>query len=88
MMRHKKTHDKFAKMAARISTAEPPCMSNAEDWESQNAWVDEMTAPPQPDSSLPTLPDGAGMLFCLSIAAPVHPDRWSVSRYVLALSGF
>ena len=58
MMRHKKTHDKFAKMAARISMAEPPCMSNAEDWESQNGWVDEMGPLPEPDIGPPILPDG------------------------------
>ena len=58
MMRHKKTHDKFAKMAARISMAEPPCMSNAEDWESQNGWVDEMGPPPEPEIGPPILPDG------------------------------
>ncbi len=57
-MRHKKTHDKFAKMAARISMAEPPCMSNAEDWESQNGWVDEMGPLPEPDIGPPILPDG------------------------------
>jgi hypothetical protein len=73
MMRHKKTHDKFAKMATRISMAEPPCMSNAEDWESQNAWVDEMALPPEPDSSLPALPDGTSKLPCLSCALHLHP---------------
>ena len=55
MLRHKKTHDKFAKMAARISMSEPPCMSNAEDWESQNGWVDEMALPPEPEASM-TIP--------------------------------
>ena len=59
MLRHKKAHDKFAKIAARISMAEPPCMSNAEDWESQNGWVDEMGPPPEPNAHLPSLPDGA-----------------------------
>ena len=75
MMRHKKTHDKFSKMAARISMAEPPCMSNAEDWESQNAWVDEMAPPLEPDPCLPSLPDGTSKLLCLSFALHVHPDR-------------
>lgn len=59
MTRHKRMHEKFSKIAARIAMADPPCMSNAEDWESQNGWVDEMGPPPDSDATLPTLPDGA-----------------------------
>ena len=69
-MRHKKTHDKFAKMAARISMAEPPCMSNAEDWESQNGWVDEMGPLPEPDIGPPILPDGT--------TSEHRPVRWLI----------
>ena len=59
MARHKRSHEKFLKLANRIAVADPPCMSSAEDWESQNSWVDEMVLPSEPDSNLPSLPDGA-----------------------------
>lgn len=63
MARHKRSHEKFLKLANRIAVADPPCMSSAEDWESQNGWVDELALPSEPDSALPSLPDGACMLY-------------------------
>ena len=68
MARHKRSHEKFLKLANRIAVADPPCMSSAEDWESQNSWVDEMLLPSEPDSNLPSLPDGACELHCFAYA--------------------
>ena len=80
MARHKRSHEKFLKLANRIAVADPPCMSSAEDWESQNSWVDEMVPPSEPDSNLPSLPDGACELHhsahALSAALPQRPGRW------------
>ena len=70
MARHKRSHEKFMKLANRIAVADPPCMSSAEDWESQNGWVDEMALPAEPDSLLPSLPDGASELHQHALVLP------------------
>ena len=57
MARHKMGHEKFARLAAKVTTADPPCMSDAEDWESQNGWMDELAPPPDTSSALPALPE-------------------------------
>ena len=59
MKRHRMVHEKFSKLGAKMSMQEPPCMSNAEDWESQNGWVDELAPAPVELSSMPSLPDGS-----------------------------
>ena len=57
LARHKMGHDRFARLAAKVTLAEPPCMSEAEDWESQHAWMDELAPPPDTNSALPSIPD-------------------------------
>ena len=50
-------HDKFARLATRVTLQEPPCMSEADDWESNNRWIDDLVPPPDATTSLPALPD-------------------------------
>ena len=45
-------------------------MSDAEDWESQNGWMDELAPPPDTNSALPALPDAPSVHYCL-------PPFWS-----------
>ncbi|BDA44527.1 Serine/threonine-protein kinase TOR [Coccomyxa sp. Obi] len=59
MARHKMVHERFARLAERVTLQEPPCMSDADDWESNNRWIDDLVPPPEPVNSLPTLPDAA-----------------------------
>ena len=45
MQRHKIQHEKFSKLAAKLLNHDPPCMSNAADWEANNAWLEELIPP-------------------------------------------
>jgi len=40
--RHKIHHDWFERLAGRLLGAEPPCMSDAEDWEGAGGWAPEI----------------------------------------------
>ena len=53
-------HERFTRLAERVTLQEPPCMSDADDWESNNRWIDDLVPTPEPVNSLPTLPDAAG----------------------------
>ncbi len=59
MARHKMVHEKFARLAERVTLQEPPCMSEADDWESNNRWIDDLVPAADATSSLPALPDAA-----------------------------
>ena len=40
--RHRIQHEWFERLANKVMSAEPPCMSNAEDWESAGGWATEI----------------------------------------------
>ncbi|GBF92738.1 hypothetical protein Rsub_05107 [Raphidocelis subcapitata] len=42
--RHRLSHERFERLAARLLGAEPPCMSDAEDWEGAGGWAPEIDA--------------------------------------------
>eukprot|EP00798_Chlamydomonas_sp_ICE-L_P022753 gene22753-29921_t len=58
-------HEWFERLISRVCNTEPPCMSNADDWETSSGWaaeidlVAEQSATPMP---LPVDPGGAGKL--------------------------
>lgn len=60
MQRHKIQHEKFSKLAAKLLSHDPPCMSNATDWEANNAWLDEMAPAAKQDLNSYQLPDIIG----------------------------
>lgn len=60
MGRHKMAHERFSLLAAKVTLHEPPCMSDAEDWEVGHSWVDDLAPPPEPAAALPPMPDPAG----------------------------
>ena len=60
MGRHKMAHECFSLLAAKVTLHEPPCMSDAEDWEAGHSWVDDLAPPPEPAAALPPMPDPAG----------------------------
>ena len=60
MQRHKLHHEKFQRLAAKLLTHDPPCMSEAIDWESSNAWMDHLAPPPKPETLSSSLPDAPG----------------------------
>jgi len=43
-----------------VTLREPPCMSDAEDWEAGHGWVDDLAPPPEPAAALPPMPDPSG----------------------------
>lgn len=57
MARHRMVHEKFARLAERVMLQEPPCMSEADDWESNNRWIDDLVPALDATTSLPALPD-------------------------------
>ena len=59
MARHRVSHDMFSQLAAKVLTHDPPCMSDAQDWETDNAWLDLLAPPPDPATVLPALPEAA-----------------------------
>jgi hypothetical protein len=74
MQRHKMVHPRFTKLAGKLAMQEPPCMSDAEDWESQHGWVDELVPPPLELASMPSLPDATGVLpDTLDVRNPIAP---------------
>jgi hypothetical protein len=42
--RHRLSHERFERLAERLLGAEPPCMSDAEDWEGAGGWAPEIDA--------------------------------------------
>ena len=60
MQRHKIHHEKFARLAAKLLAHDPPCMSEAQDWETSNAWLDTLVPPPRPETLTSSLPDAPG----------------------------
>lgn len=62
MQRHKIHHEKFARLAGKLLAHDPPCMSSADDWESSNAWMDELAPPPKPETLMSSLPDAPSTL--------------------------
>ena len=65
MQRHKIHHEKFARLAGKLLAHDPPCMSSADDWESSNAWMDELAPPPKPETLMSSLPDAPSEQICL-----------------------
>ena len=61
-------HERFSRLAAKVTLAEPPCMSEAQDWESQHAWMDELQPPPDTSSALPSIPEAPSKF-------PVRPQE-------------
>jgi len=60
MARHRTAHERFSLLAAKVTLREPPCMSDAEDWEAGHGWVDDLAPPPEPAAALPPMPDPSG----------------------------
>lgn len=81
MARHKMVHERFARLAERVTLQEPPCMSDADDWESNNRWIDDLVPVPEPVNSLPTLPDAASEIQVPFLSTPQYTSsHWLKMR--------
>lgn len=67
MQRHKTQSDKFTRLAAKLLAHDPPCMSDAQDWESGNAWMDLLAPPPRPETLTSSLPDAPGWFWQIRV---------------------
>lgn len=65
MMRNRVAHEWLERLAAKVMQTEPPCMSDAEDWESANGWAQEIDAiaelNAQPSAMMDAGEGGAGV---------------------------
>jgi hypothetical protein len=44
VVRHRMHHEWFERLASKLLSAEPPCCSDAEDWEDAGGWAAELDA--------------------------------------------
>jgi hypothetical protein len=44
VVRHRMHHECFERVAGKLLSAEPPCCSDAEDWEDAGGWAVELDA--------------------------------------------
>jgi hypothetical protein len=44
VVRHRMHHESFERVAGKLLSAEPPCCSDAEDWEDAGGWAVELDA--------------------------------------------
>ena len=62
MAAHKVQHERFTRLVSKLLKHEPPCMSEAEDWESANGWLDTLVPPPASQSLASVQPEANGKL--------------------------
>ena len=56
-------------------------MSDADDWESNNRWIDDLVPVPEPVNSLPTLPDAASEIQVPFLSTPQYTSsHWLKMR--------
>jgi hypothetical protein len=44
VVRHRLQHERFERLAGKFLSPEPPCCSDAEDWEDAGGWAAELDA--------------------------------------------
>jgi hypothetical protein len=44
VVRHRLSHERFERLAGKFLSPEPPCCSDAEDWEDAGGWAAELDA--------------------------------------------
>ncbi len=52
--------ERFNRVATLLTSGPPPCMSEADDWEGANSWLEELL-PPATTTSLPCITDAHGV---------------------------
>lgn len=62
-MRHKVHSEAFSRLAQQLLAHDPPCMSNAPDWESAHGWLNSLAPPPKPETLSSSLPEAPSAPF-------------------------
>ncbi|KAK9806315.1 hypothetical protein WJX72_010074 [[Myrmecia] bisecta] len=74
MAAHKMQHERFTRLCNKLLKHEPPCMSEAEDWESANGWLDQLAPAPTNATAASGQPDANGGVQRLPV------NDWALKR--------